>query len=100
MKTEFREEQINAIHPERKFIPEFAQVGLFKTGPVADDKGAPALVNILEPGQATHALAPPGMEISSRQSRGALDRIICAARELPHRPGNDPFKSSLHDLFR
>ena len=47
-KAKLGKHQVNAIHTEREFIPEFAQVRLFEAGPVGNDEGAFALVNILQ----------------------------------------------------
>src|SRR3972149_6759953 len=96
MKTKFREEQVNPIHPEGEFVPQVCQIHLTQRGTIADDEGAFALVNILEPVEAPNAFAPPRMKVSSRKLRNSAKCVVRISRNLKHGSWEDRLKSLFH----
>lgn len=100
VKSEFGEEQIDPVHPERTFVSQLGEIRLAKGGSIPDDEGTLAFMNILNGPESAHALAPPGVEIGSRQFRKASKRIVGITRNIPKRGGKDLFEGLLHGLFR
>ena len=59
--TELGEKQIDSIHSKRKFILELGKIGLTERGPVANDEGAVAFMNIFKFPKPANTFAPPRM---------------------------------------
>ena len=89
--AEFREHQVDAVHPEGEFVFEFGEVGLLEGRTVADDEGALTFVRVLERGEATDAFASPRMEIGGRELRGAAKRVVGVTNKFPSRIGDKRF---------
>ena len=94
--TEFGEHQVDAVHPEGEFVPQFGEVGVLEGRAVADDEGALACVLVLERGEATDALAPPRMEVGGGNLRQAAEGVIGVLRGLEEGGGDSGL---FHDGF-
>src|SRR5215211_2649779 len=70
------EHEVNSVHPKGKLIFEPTHIRLLEAGSIGDDKSTFSFMNILERGQSTDALTPPGMKIGGRQLRDATNRVI------------------------
>ena len=94
--AEFGEYQIDAIHPEGEFVPQFGEVGVLEGRAIADDEGTLARVRVLERGEATDALAPPRMEVGGGNLRQAAEGVIGVLRGLEEGGGDSGL---FHDGF-
>ena len=90
--AQFREQDINTVHPEGVFAAQLGQVGLAQAGAVANDKGALAAMDVFQGGQSAHAFPPPGMQVRRPKVREAGEGVVSGAGRVPEGSGGNLFE--------